>query len=65
MHGTIKIDGMSCEHCVKAVTGAVSGVDGVSNVAVKIGQADFDYSGNAADLQKIKDAINDQGFEAQ
>ncbi len=30
----INVDGMACEHCVKAITGAVSGLSGVSGVAL-------------------------------
>jgi len=33
---TIKIEGMSCNHCVMAVTKALSGIDGIGNVKVDI-----------------------------
>jgi len=41
---TIKIAGMSCQHCVMAVTKVLSGIDGVSNVKVNLekGEASFD-----------------------
>ena len=32
----IKIDGMMCEHCVKAVTKALSGIDGVTVLSVSL-----------------------------
>ena len=32
----IKVKGMSCEHCVAAVTKAVAGLPGVSNVEVDL-----------------------------
>jgi copper chaperone CopZ len=31
-----KVTGMSCEHCVNAVTGELSGIDGVSAVTVDL-----------------------------
>jgi copper chaperone CopZ len=31
-----KVTGLTCEHCVKAVTGELSGLDGVSAVTVDL-----------------------------
>ncbi|HRT62327.1 MAG TPA: cation transporter [Syntrophales bacterium] len=41
---TIKIKGMTCPHCVMAVTRALSGIDGIRNVKVSLekGEASFD-----------------------
>ena len=33
---TFKVTGMSCEHCVNAVTSELGGIDGVSDVAVDL-----------------------------
>jgi copper chaperone len=62
---TLPVKGMSCDHCVAAVTKAISGIAGVKNVAVNLakGNAVFEYSGTPADLAKIKGAIVDQGFD--
>lgn len=35
----LRIEGMSCNHCVRAVEGALRGVPGVRDVAVSIGSA--------------------------
>ncbi|MDR3312697.1 MAG: copper ion binding protein [Spirochaetaceae bacterium] len=63
---TLKVAGMSCQHCVAAVTKAVSLVPGVKNVTVSLkdGTASFEYGGIPADLEKIKAAITDQGYDA-
>ena len=40
---TIKIRGMSCQHCVMAVTKALGGIDGIKDVRVDLekGEADL------------------------
>ena len=41
---TVKIKGMSCQHCVKSVTDTLKGLEGVNNVEVDLekGEANFD-----------------------
>jgi copper ion binding protein len=60
----IKIQGMTCEHCVRAVTRALSGVEGVTNVKVSLekNEAVFDTSGQV-DMEKIKKAIEEEGYK--
>jgi copper chaperone len=56
---------MSCEHCVKAVTEAVSAVDGVDSVSVDLaaGTATVTYDPDKATLEQIGSEIEDQGFD--
>jgi len=63
---TLKVKGMSCEHCVKAVTNALSALAGVANVSVNLkdGTASFSYDPALASIEAIKAAITDEGFEA-
>jgi len=60
----IKIQGMTCEHCVRAVTNALSGVEGVTNVRVSLEnhEAVFDTSGKV-DMEKIKKAVEEEGYK--
>ena len=62
---TIKINGMSCEHCAAAVTKALSDLAGIKKVKVdlKAKTASFDYESGKTGMDKIKSAINDAGFE--
>lgn len=60
MSTTVKIGGMSCGHCVAGVTKALSGIPGVQNLEVIIGQAKF--QGNAS-IDKVKEAIEEEGYE--
>ena len=38
----LDIEGMSCEHCVRAVRGALEGVAGVRKIDVRVGHADVE-----------------------
>jgi copper chaperone len=35
-HQTYLVEGMTCEHCVKAVTGELTAIDGVTDVAIDL-----------------------------
>ncbi|MDR1589166.1 MAG: copper chaperone CopZ [Oscillospiraceae bacterium] len=61
----IKVEGMSCEHCVKAVTGAVSALPGVTDVTVDLdgGKVTVTYDPALSALDAIKAGIEDQGYD--
>jgi len=61
---TIKIKGMSCQHCVSSVTKALSAIAGISDVKVSLekGEATFTES-SPVSKETIKDAITKIGFE--
>ncbi len=61
---TVKIKGMSCNHCVMAVTKALSGIDGVRNVNVDLarGEATFDEE-KPVDRAVIAERIRKAGFD--
>jgi copper ion binding protein len=62
---TLKVEGMSCEHCVKAVTNALNGIAGVADVVVSLKDetASFKYDPAVASLETIKAAITEEGYE--
>jgi len=62
---TIEVKGMSCGHCVQAVTQALSGVPGVVNVKVDLlaGTAAFDEAVPVPEAQ-VRAAIERAGFVA-
>jgi len=59
----MRIDGMSCQHCVEAVTQALSSVPLVKKVKVdlKKGEAKIDCL-PGADIQRMKEAVVEAGF---
>ncbi len=60
----IKIEGMSCQHCVKAVEQALGELDGISSVKVSLEDknAVFETDGSAS-MEQIKQAIADAGYK--
>ena len=61
---TIKIKGMSCNHCVRAVTRALEAIGAIKNVKVdlKRGEASFDETG-PVDMEKIREQIKKAGYD--
>lgn len=62
---TIKISGMSCGHCVSAVTKTLAAIDGIEDVKVDLEKKEATYTETTpVDLETIKTAISKIGFEA-
>jgi copper chaperone len=61
---TIKIKGMSCNHCVMAVTRVLRDIDGIRNVKVdlKSGEATFDEI-EPVDMEDITKRIKKAGYD--
>lgn len=62
----LNVKGMTCGHCVKAVETSVGKLDGVSSVKVNLedGTVAVDYN-EAVTVEKIKEAIDDQGYDVE
>ncbi len=61
---TIKVKGMSCQHCVKAVTKALNEVDGVGDVNVDLSTGEVSYEdGNSVDERTVREKIVKAGYE--
>ncbi|WP_019153623.1 copper chaperone CopZ [Robertmurraya massiliosenegalensis] len=62
---TLKVQGMSCGHCVQSVEGSVGKLDGVSEVKVHLenGTVDVEFDSNKVTLESIKTTIDDQGYD--
>jgi copper chaperone CopZ len=58
---TFTIDGMHCGGCVRRVTGALTGVDGVSDVQVEVGTATF-VTDDDGIVDEAKAAVTALGF---
>jgi copper chaperone len=61
---SIKIKGMSCQHCVMAVTKALAALDGVKdvNVDLKSGLATYEEV-KAVDPKVVAAAVKKAGYE--
>lgn len=62
--GVLKVKGMSCQHCVMAVTKALNQLDGIQNVQVDLekGEVRFNNTKSVAS-DRIEKAISDAGYE--
>jgi copper chaperone len=61
----INVEGMSCEHCVKAVKGAVGALAGINEVSVDLASntVTVEYDPSQSTLEQIKSEIEDQGYD--
>lgn len=64
---TLNVEGMSCGHCVKAVESSVGSLNGVSSVVVDLEgkKVDVEFNGTDVSLDKIKETIDDQGYDVK
>lgn len=61
----IEIDGMHCGSCVRRVTMALDGVDGVTVEKVEIGWAELQYDPAGVTFEQLAAALDDMGFTAR
>lgn len=64
MSTTLKIDGMTCMHCVAAVKNALEQVPGVETAEVSLGEARAEVTGDA-DVQAMVAAVKEEGYSAE
>ena len=60
----LTIEGMTCEHCLRAVRGRLEKTAGVKIDDVQIGSAVIDYDPARTNLDDIQEAIADEGYTA-
>ena len=61
---TLRVSGMTCGHCVSAVTKAVEAVPAVEGVAVNLARGEVTVRGNP-DEHAVRAAITQEGYEVQ
>jgi copper chaperone len=60
---TIKIKGMTCRHCVMAVTKALAGIEGIRDVQVDLERGEASYTEEKpVDPALIRERIVKAGF---
>ena len=60
---TLKVTGMTCNHCVMSVTKALKSVPGVESADVSLAKAQAVVQGDA-DRQAMIAAVKEEGYEA-
>ena len=62
---SLAIGGMSCGHCVAAVTEALAGLPGVEVRQVAVGSASVGLDPRVTSRDRLVDAIREAGYEAR
>jgi copper chaperone len=60
----LTIEGMSCEHCVRAVRGRLERTPGVKVDDVQVGSATIEYDPATTSVDDLEEAIADEGYTA-
>ena len=60
----LTIEGMTCEHCVRAVRGRLEQTAGVKVDEVTIGAATVEYDPAKTNVDEIETVIADEGYTA-
>jgi len=63
-HVNLTIEGMTCEHCVRAIRGRLEQTPGVKVGDVQVGSVALDYDPSTTNLDDIEEAIADEGYTA-
>ncbi len=60
----LEVKGMTCQHCVHAVTMAIRSVDGTEDIEVELesGRAEF-FIEDEANIDQVKEAIREAGYQ--
>ncbi|HBG15802.1 MAG TPA: copper resistance protein CopZ [Firmicutes bacterium] len=63
----LKVEGVSCPHCVLNIENAVAVLEGVKNVKVDVKRKStkVEFDSDLVSLDKIKEIIWEQGFEVR
>lgn len=62
---TMKIEGMTCQHCVMRVKKAVEQMPGVSRTEVAIGTARITYDESRVKEQDLEQAVEKVGYRVR
>lgn len=60
----LTIEGMTCQHCVRAVETRLRNTAGVTVERVAIGSADLEYDPATTTVDDLAEAIADEGYTA-
>jgi len=60
---TIRIDGMSCQHCVMRVKRALEGLAGISDLSVEVGSAQVTFDESKIQQSDVENAVIKAGYK--
>jgi len=56
-----RVEGMSCQHCVRAVFTALAAVDGITRADVKLGSIEVEHDGRVT-IDQLREAVAVAGY---
>jgi copper ion binding protein len=59
---TYQVTGMTCGHCVQAVTTEVTAIDGVTDVQVDLESGRVDVTGENVTDEAVRAAVDEAGY---
>ncbi|SFL54780.1 copper chaperone [Paenibacillus sp. 1_12] len=60
---TLHVKGMSCQHCVNSIEGALKEMGASPKVDLKNSTVEVTYNDNELTIERIKEAIEEQGYD--
>ncbi|TLS49987.1 heavy-metal-associated domain-containing protein [Paenibacillus antri] len=60
---TLQVNGMSCQHCVNSIEGALKEIGVSGRVDLKSNSVSVEYDENKVSIEKVKEAIEEQGYD--
>lgn len=60
---TLNVEGMSCNHCVNSVEGALKNVGANGKVDLASNTVKVEFDENKITVEQIKEAIEEQGYD--
>jgi copper chaperone CopZ len=57
----VRIEGMSCQHCVRAVFTSLAAVEGIARADVSIGAAEVEHDGRVT-VEQLTEAVSVAGY---
>jgi copper chaperone len=61
----LNIEGMTCEHCVRAIDGRLRKTPGVEVERVVVGAVDIRYDPARISMDEISEVISDEGYTVE
>ncbi|MBD1373119.1 heavy-metal-associated domain-containing protein [Hazenella sp. IB182357] len=60
---TLQVEGMSCNHCVNAIKGALEKIEVEAQIDLATKKVSVSYDERQVELAQIKETITDQGYD--
>lgn len=62
---TLQVEGMSCQHCVISIEGALRQIGADGKVDLRNNTVDVTYDENQITIESVKEAIEEQGYDVR